>query len=140
MTLPVLNIPPLPPLGNDTVIFLHYVDDPGAEPDAMGEISQTPTRVEVTGCRHRAIPATHPAQRETPDEIFDVGQQVWQTHCPVTNRDDNGNLITAPLDATLNDAFEVNGVTYQIQGDPVPVTGATGAVEFVKILSRVQVG
>jgi hypothetical protein len=44
------------------------------------------------------------------------------------------------LAANLNDAIEVNGVTYQIEGNPTPVTGADGQVEFVKILSKVQEG
>jgi hypothetical protein len=50
MTLPaVLNIPPMPPLGNDTVTFLKYLPTTGV-PDGMGEIAVTPQRTDVTGC------------------------------------------------------------------------------------------
>jgi len=119
------------PLGNDTITFLHYVDDPGAQPDSMGEISQTPAPGVVPQCRHRPLPATAPAQRETPEGETDVGTQVWLSHCPP---------VPAVLNATLNDEFECNGVTYQIQGNPTPVTGASGTIEFVKMLSKVQEG
>lgn len=130
MTLPILNVPLMPPLGGDTVTFITAVNTTDT-PDAMGQISTEPQRVDVTGCRHRAIPATTPAQREAPEEITDVGMQVWQTHCPP---------VPAALNATLNDEIEVNGVVYQIQGGVVAVTGADGSVEFVKFLSKTQEG
>lgn len=130
MSLPFFDPPPLPPLGADTVTFIKALPTTDI-PDAMGEITTEPQRIDVTGCRHRALPATTPSQRETPEDITDVGTQAWQTHCPPE---------PAALAADLNDAIEVNGITYQIEGDIVPVTGATGAIEFVKFLSKVQVG
>jgi hypothetical protein len=128
MTLPATTIPPLPPLGGDVVTFVD-MDRSSGTPDAMGEILPTPVRVDVTGCRHRAIPATTPTQREQPEDITDVGTQVWQTHAPP---------VPAALNAKVDGVMIVNGVTYRMEGGVVPVTGADGSVEFVKILSKVQ--
>ena len=130
MTVPVaVTVPPLPPLGGDTVTFITL--DRSGPPDAMGTVTPTRVRVDVQGCRHRPVQATTPTQRETPVEITDVGVQVWQTHAPP---------VDAALNADLTGEMEVNGVTYQILGGPAKVTGDDGAVLFVKILSKVQEG
>lgn len=131
MTLPLLNAPPLPPLGGDLVTFISQQETTEI-PDAMGEIATTPVRVDVPGCRHRPVPATTPAQRETPEDITDIGTQVWITHAPP---------VPAALNAAIDGQIQVNGgTTYQILGGVVPITGADGQVEFVKFLSKVQAG
>lgn len=119
--------PPMPPLGNDTVTFV--VMQRNGSPDAMGEVMATPVHTVVEGCRHRAIPATTPTQRERPEDITDVGEQVWQTHCPP---------VPAALYAATTDRLIINGVVYQIEGATVRWTDADGAPLFVKILSKVQ--
>jgi hypothetical protein len=127
MTVPWTAPPPLPALGNDTVTFVTLTRT--GTPDAMGEILPTISRVDVLNCRHRALPATTPTQREQAEDITDVATQVWQTHCPP---------VTAALTAGVTDRIIVNGITYQIAGGVVRVTGADGAIEFVKFLSKVQ--
>lgn len=130
MTVPVVtNLPPMPPLGNDTVTFITLARDPNGVPDSAGMIQPTEVDVDVENCRHRPIPATTPAQREQPEDITDIAQQVWQTHAPP---------VPAALNAGVTGRMRVNGIVYQILGGVAPVTDADGNVVFLKILSEVQ--
>ena len=122
MTVPV-HVPPMPPLGGDTVEFTTLVRT--GTPDAMGEILPTPQTVTVTGCRHRQLSAS-----ETPVEITDISTEVWQTHAPPE---------AAPLAADSTAVLTVNGRDYQIVG-VAPFTGDDGNVLFVKIMSKRERG
>jgi hypothetical protein len=102
----------------------------------MGQVLPTLSAVDVPQCRHRPIPATTPAQRETPEDITDVGTQVWQTHAPPVA----AALAFTNLATGTTGQLRCNGITYQVLGGAAPVTGADGQILFVKILSKVQVG
>lgn len=133
MTFPAAPPTTMPPLGADTVGF-QTLDYSGTR-DGMGEITPTPTTVNVAGCRHRALTAS-----ETPVELLDIGTQVWQTHAPPVAAALPWNPSTNPSGAKLSGQLVVNGVTYEIVGGPQPFTDDSGQVLFVKLLSKVEHG
>lgn len=108
--------------GSQTVTF-ETLSDSGT-PGKLGTKTQTPTGVDVTGCRHRPLSAS-----ETPEWLTNIATQVWKTTAPPE---------AAAIAAKSTGRLIVDDVTYQIIGGAQPFTDFTAAVFKVTILSKIE--
>lgn len=104
-----------------TFITLTNTGDPGR----LGTKTQTRTRVDVTGCRHRPLKPS-----ETPEWLTNISTEPWKTTAPPE---------AAAIAAKSTGELEVDGVTYRIIGGARPFEDFADPFK-VTIYSQIQEG